>query len=138
MILDSTNEFSDAQGINAVVSTLNSTKYVDFGPLYKSIVSGAGMKLYCKIHTAVTGGGSSTVNFQIQTADNSAFSSGEVVIAATGAIAVATLVAGYEILLPNIPTHKMKRYCRLRYVIGGDTTTAGAVDACLLIDKQTN
>jgi len=143
MILDSKQEFFDATNVyansSAAVYSTDSTPslYVDFGPLYKSMVSGIGMKLYIKMTTAATGAGGCLMNFVLQTDDNAAFSS-PTTIAQTGATAVATFALGYEVLLPDIPSHKMERYCRLGVLTTVANGATGACDACLLIDKQTN
>lgn len=141
MHLDAQNIFSDRQALTA---TANSTNHLDLGAT--STVAGApsalkrdlggaqDIPLLIQVVEAFTGG--TSVEVQIQVDDNNAFSSAKLV-ASSGAIPVAQLVAGYKFNPPVVPLGTDERYMRLRYVVTG-TPTAGRITAGIAAGLQTN
>src|SRR5712671_2475115 len=150
MILDGFLQFSSAQSIAAVVSTINSTNIIDLGvglagnPQIPSFAAGGGardigigddpaMKLLVQISTTVTYGGAATLQVKLQGAiDNgsgapAAFSDWWL----SPAYALATLIAGarlYDMDMPRPPDGiAIPRYLQMAYVIAGATTTAGNI-----------
>jgi hypothetical protein len=96
--------------------------------------SGAPLYGYVNVNTTVTSGGSATVQFQvIGNATDATFASGNVVLADSGAIAKATLVAGYQIPLAishaamgsHENTGSFLRYVTILVTIGTADLTAG-------------
>jgi hypothetical protein len=75
----------------------------------------------------VAGAGAS-LTVEVETSDAENFSSGTVV-AASPAVPVASLKAGYVFEGLYLPIGLMRRYVRLRYRITGASTTAGKVTA---------
>lgn len=127
MILDKLNLFSNAQAVN---SSSGSTDVFD---LSTSSPCGGGEEFEVLIHvdTAVEAAGAATVQFKLQTDDNSAFSSPTTLVQ-TDAIPKATLVAGYQIKLRFKPGALMERYLRLYYAVATGPLTAGAFTAAML------
>ena len=83
--------------------------------------------------TTTTSAGASTVTFSVQdSADNSTFA--DVVVSA--AIPKATLVAGYQLVLPM--PRKLRQYCRVYYTVAVANLTAGAFSAQLVSGFQQN
>ena len=159
MILDGFLQFSSAQSIAAVVSTINSTNIIDLGvglagnPQIPSFAAGGGardigigddpaMKLLVQISTTVTSGGAATLQVKLQGAiDNgagapAAFSDWWL----SPAYALATLVQGarlFDMDMPRPPDGiAIPRFLRLTYTIGGATTTAGAISSYLVLDRH--
>ncbi|MBC7818068.1 MAG: hypothetical protein IAG10_14355 [Planctomycetaceae bacterium] len=151
MILDKQLMFSEAQAVDSGVTFATgnqlSTNTIDLGavgsqanggtPIY-DIGRGDSIRVMARVVTAFTSGGSATMVFQLVQADNAALSSNLEVLAATNAIAVASLVAGYKAILGFVPQGVTKRYIGMRYVVATANMTAGAVTSGLVIDTQSN
>jgi len=141
MHLDAQNLFSDAQAFTA---TANSTNYLDLGDTAQPVLAPAKLvrdiggaydvPLLVQVVTAFTG--LTSVEVQVQTDDNTGFSSAKTV-ASSGAIPLASLVPGYKFPIPVIPPGANERYMRLRYVVVG-TGTGGALTAGIAAGLQTN
>lgn len=129
MYIDKNLQVSNEQ---AVTASAASTDVIDFGQANPD----AGMAdLYAVITTdeAAAAAGAATVTFSVQdSADNSTFAD----VAVTVAIAKATLVAGYQHVIP-LPT-KLRRYCRVYYTVGTGPLTAGKFSAQVVAGFQQN
>ena len=68
-----------------------------------------------------------TMQFDIITDDAITFNTGPTIVASTGAIAVADLVAGYTILSINLAGLVLDRYLSFDNTKGGSTETTGKV-----------
>ena len=143
MILDTQSMFSDDQAITA---TAASTNIIDLGATGTVVGSSSALKRYLGqsepieilvqwTATAVSGG-SSTVTVDLETDDNSGFSSATT-LATTGAVVKATLVQGHRMSIKFMP-EKTERYIRLNYTVATANLTAGTVTAGLVIGTQTN
>lgn len=131
MILDKGNLVSSAQ---AVTSSAGSTDVIDLSQA-RAIGDGEELEFFVNVDTAATAAGAATVTFQVQTDDNSAFSSPTTVIQ-TDAIPKATLVAGYQIKISLPVGATPERYLRLYYSVATGPLTAGAFTAGLVLDAQ--
>lgn len=149
MIPDKNLMMSDDQDIGQVVGTYLSDRSIDLwnesalpsDVLGNTVPSDPGkgnpVNVLVQITEAVVGT-TSTVEFQLVMADNEALSSNLVVLQSTGAIAEATLVAGYQVMLGGtLPPGISKRFLGVRYLVAVNTTTAGKVTAFIASDKQT-
>lgn len=105
--------------------------------------TGADVTFIVYVSTTATSNGSATVQFKLLgNATDITFASGNVVLADSGAIAVATLVAGYRFVakIPRQnfasvePTTAYYRYLALSVVIGTADLTAGAFNAWISND----
>lgn len=84
--------------------------------------------LHVYVNTTFTSGGSATLTVALQdSADNSTFAAVSPAIT-TGAVAVASLAAGYELIRMPLPPN-LRRYVKLVYTIGTAAMTAGKLDA---------
>jgi hypothetical protein len=133
MILDSMEFFSNAQSIAAAAGDVASTDIYDTGA---AADAGIGEELYLQINTiaAVTSGGAATVQFVLQTDDNSAFSSPKEFLL-TAPVALAALTANTRQYLGRLPVG-LERYLRVVYRIATATTTAGTATAFLVKNPQ--
>lgn len=129
MFIDKNLQVSNEQ---AVTASAASTDVIDFGQASPDV----GISdLYAVITTdeAATASGAATVTFSLQdSADNSTFAD----VAVTAAIGKATLVAGYQHVIP-LPT-KLRRYCRLYYTVATGPLTAGKFSAQVVAGFQQN
>lgn len=147
MLLDTQNLFSRAQDLAVAVGNHLSDKSIDLGatgshPWHGSPLSDPGRGLPIYVHAQVveafdSDGGAATVQAQLVQADDAALTSNLEVLAETPAVAEATLVPGYTFRLSCLPAGISKRYLGLRYVVAGETATAGKVTAGIVRDRDT-
>ena len=141
MILDELNEFADAVALStsgtglAVIGDV-----IDLGATPHDLGNGKGVYLVIQVTTAVTSGGSATVAFQLVSDAQSplAADGSETLHFATAAIPKATLVAGYELVIP-VPlegSNTYERYLGLQQSVGTAALTAGAINAFLTFDPK--
>lgn len=128
MILDKANLFSDAQ---AVTDPSYSDSVIDLGASGRG--KGEPVEVFCQVVADFIAG--ETVTVTLETASDEAFTS-PVTLKATGAVATASLKAGYRFSLGTLPEGAL-RYVRLKYDTS-ETLTAGAITAGLAYDVQTN
>ena len=131
MLMDSRFEFSTAQAITA---TADSENHIDLGA-----AGDADEELYliCRVGTALASGDTDgTLVIGIETDDNASFSSGTT-LAASAAIAEASLTANKEVFTIRMP-RGLERYVQLTYTVGGTGDfTSGTVDAFVTKKPQT-
>ena len=114
MYIDYENQISDAQALTA---TADSSHYIDLGT-DRHISRGAPMALFISVDTAAdTASGNETYQFQLETDDNTSFSSSTIVADAT--IAGSALTAGSRHVIPMGLSNE--RYLQGVYTLGGTT-----------------
>jgi hypothetical protein len=147
MMYDIQNTFSSNQALAEDAGSYLGDFSADLGSagtdalgnaVVKDLGRGAPVEVVVQVTTAFTSSGSATVQAQLVMADDAALTSNLVVLDETAAIAVATLVAGYQFRLRAVPQGITKRYLGVRYVIGTATTTAGKCTAFLASSRQSN
>lgn len=134
MIIDFLTLMSNDQ---TVTVTADSTNSIDLG------ADGAGIQqllerpaaVLCQVTADMTAGGTS-LRVAIEVDDDSAFGSATVLVESE-VILAATLVAGYQFLIP-LPTHISERYMQLRYTADGTFSGGGTISAGLILDIQTS
>lgn len=140
MILDERTEFADAVALNTgAPGTFNVGDLID-----SSVARDLGQQqvfLVIQITTAVTSAGAATVQFQIASdATSTVDTAGTQTIHYTSAaIPKATLVAGYQLVIP-LPAENpaYERYLAVQQVTGVAALTAGAINAFLTLDPNGN
>lgn len=135
MIRDKLLQFSEAQ---AVTASAASTNYLDLGSAREANDNGL-IELIARIHTLFVTGDAATLTVALQADNDSAFGTPTTVLQSASAIAVASLVAGYEPLRVRFPRLIVpERYVRLYYTVGTGSFSAGKIDAELVLDRQAN
>lgn len=135
MIRDKLLLFSNAQ---AVTASAASTDYLDLGSAREANDNGL-IELIARVHTLFVTGDAATLTVALQADNDSAFGSATTVLQSASAIAVASLVAGYEPLRVRFPRLIVpERYVRLYYTVGTGSFSAGKMDAELVLDRQAN
>lgn len=130
MILDYQNCFSDGQA-ETTMAAHDSTNVI----YVPDNIDRANCLILFQVVTAVTSDGSATLQIALLTDDNASFTSGTTLYT-SAAIGKATLVQGYKLLIK--PPRPVESYLKLTYTIGTAVLTAGAWDAWLITDPQTN
>lgn len=129
--IDQNLVLSDAQ---AVTTTAVSTKSIDTITALRNIGSGEQIEVLVAVGTAFTAAGAATMTVALQdSADNTTFAD----VLVSPAIAVASLVAGFEALRVRVPA-TTRRYIALNYTVATGPMTAGALTAVLELDRQDN
>lgn len=144
MFIDKELQFADGTWAPTATGDNISTNVLDTSPLGgtptantgRNLGEGEGMYLVVTVKTTVTSGGSATVDFRFVTDSSSSIGS-PVTLVSSGAIAKATLVAGYQIKL-KLPNAAYKRYVAVNANIGTAVLTAGAFEAELVKDLSSN
>lgn len=134
MILDYQNLFSSDQEVHA---TAASTNVIDLGADDDAVQdnnSKGDIEILVQVTETYVGG--TSVAVALQTDTDSAFGTA-VTLQSTAAIAVASLVAGYQFAIIRLPRAAVSRYIRLYYTVVG-SPTAGMITAGLVLDVQTN
>ena len=136
MWVDSDLVLSDAQAITGSTSATPSTNYIDLNATGRSIRNDA--KIVVMVNTTCDSTEEdSTLTVTLLTDEDEAFGSATTLYA-TGAIAEATLAAGYKILEFDLSdfSDRLERYLGLQYQVGTHNLTAGKLDAYIVIDRQ--
>lgn len=108
------------------------------GPLINDIGRANDLDLIIQVTQTFTSGGAGTLQCQLVMADDAALGTNLVVLAETRIHALADLVAGKYLELPEIPAGITSRWFGLRYIIATATMTAGKITAGLTMGRQTN
>lgn len=142
MITSKNNLFSEAQ---AVTVSAASTNIIDLGTngtpygYTNALTRDLGREddgAEIEVSVSTTFATLTSLAVSVQTSpDNSTWTT---VVSGT-AIAAATLVAGYQFKVPaHFPEGTNTRYVRLYYTVAGSNATAGAINAYIVPDRQTN
>ena len=142
MIFSKNLKLSDDQ---AVTATALSTNVIDLGQtgtpygaaaaLGSDVGKGTPIPILAQVTSAFNTLTSLTIS--IETSANSNMSS-STVVASTGAIPLAQLVAGKQMSIQYVPNDVNKRYMALRYTVAGTNPTLGTITAGITMGNQNN
>jgi len=135
MILSKRDEFADAQ---AITDTALSTSYMDLGasPTLQDVANGKPLFLVIQVDTAFTrAAGALDMTWTLESDSAAALNVSATVHATSGAIAKASLVAGYKKILALPPGRNYERYLRVRATASA-AFDAGAYSAFLTSEPQ--
>lgn len=133
-ILDATLVFSDAQA-ETTQAAHDSDNIVDCGLANANLGAGTPKWLVVSVNTAFTTSASGTLTVALQDCATVGGSYATVIAGETHA--VTALVKGFKILCVPLPAEHA-RFLKLVYTIGTGAMTAGAIDAYITTDPQTN
>ena len=136
MIFDERTEFCDATALNTgAAGSYLIGDVIDLTAIGADIGSGFPAFLVISVDTAVTSGGAATVQFSLCSDAQAAIAvdGSQSVHMQSAAIGKATLVAGYQIVLP-IPPGSYERYLGVVQTTGTAALTAGKVNAFVTFD----
>ncbi len=144
MIIDHTLVLSDQQAVTATAASTNIWDTLAVGLPYGWVAArtpdrGEGfheIPMLVQVTEVFATLTSLTVTLEMDT--TAAFSS-TTIIASTGAIPAASLVAGYKFkLLGQMPEGATEQFFRLLYTVGGSNATTGKIFAAVTGGNQTN
>lgn len=145
MILDKEWQLADGTWAPTATGDNVSPNVVDLAPFGglpnantgRDIGQGEELYLIITVKQTVTSGGAATVDFRIRTDSASSLTSAPVDVVSTGAIAKATLIAGYQIRM-RFPPATYKRYIGVNANIGTAVLTAGMFEIDVTKNPQMN
>lgn len=130
MIIDKLLQVSNKQ---EVTDTAASTDVIDFGQVNPNTGMDDRTKMVVTVSDAAAAGGAATVTFAVQdSADGATFND----VITFGPVGKDSLKAGAQVVIP-MPT-KLRRYCRLNYVVASGPLTAGKFSAQVVAGIQQN
>ena len=142
MIFSAQQLFSDDQAITA---SADSTNVIDLGvsatphgaaaALNNDKGKGNKIPILAQVTTAMAAAGAATLVINISTGATTALGT---TIASVGPIAVADLVAGYQMAIDVLPNKIVERYLGIEYVVATGPMTAGNITAGITMGNQTN
>lgn len=141
MIMDELLEFADATALSTAGTGLAAVgDVIDLGATPQDFGNGQPLYLVIQVDTAVTSGGSATVAFQLVSDAGSTLAAdgSETLHYESAAIGKATLVAGYELVIPvplGVGT-EYERYLGIQQNVGTAALTAGNINAFLTFDPK--
>jgi len=139
MIKDALNEFAAAEALNTgVPATYLVGDVIDLDPTDSGNIPniGAGEEMWLVIHvtTTATSGGAATGEFKLVSDSTADLATSPTTHLTSGALAVATLVAGYYILKARLPSGAYEKYLGVTQTTATAAFTAGAINAFLTHD----
>lgn len=145
MIIDSELLFADGTWAPTATGDNISPNVTDLGPLSGTPTANAGRDLgqgedlwfQVIVLQTVTSGGAATVDFRFRTDSAANLTTSPVDLVSSGAIAKATLVAGY-IFRTRLPSATYKRYIGANANIGTAVLTAGKFHIAVIKNIQGN
>lgn len=135
MVLDDLLEFCDATSAVANVGNAIVGDVIDLGanPTLRNLGAGEPLYLVIQVDTAIVGT-TSTVQFQLCSDSVAALTTSKTTHIDTGAIAEATLVAGYTLVYPLPVTATYERYLGIWETVAVNNLSAGKINAFLTHD----
>jgi hypothetical protein len=138
MYLDERAEFCDATSAainigNAIIGDVIDLKSPTTNPNTTIDLEGSCLYLVIQVDTTFVGAGA-TVQFQLCSDSTADLATSKTIHYDTGAIALATLVAGYRVCAVCLPSGSYERYLGLWETVGTANVTAGKINAFLTSD----
>lgn len=143
MILDDTLVLSDSQAITADAGSTNIIDLAAVGTPWGATNGprrdiGIGTSIPLSVHVMESFNNLTSLTISVQVDNDVAFGSPKTV-ATSGAIPLASLVAGYVFPFPaELPEGTDEQYLRLYYDVTGTNPAAGKITAAIVAGRQTN
>lgn len=136
MILDKNLLLSENQAITGTAVSQNIIQIPDSGTVYGEAAAisrnpGVGVEVPILIQVVEDFATLTSLTITLETADNAALSTNAEVLFSTGAIAAASLVAGWQSPIRVLPDFVLRDYLGLRYTVTGSDATAGKITAAI-------
>ena len=141
MILNKNLTFSEGQAITATAISENVLRFPALSvPPYEAAAParqlGSGTEIPLLIQVVESFNTLTSLTITLETADNAALSTNPVVLATSGAVPLASLVAGFRPNFRHMPEGTVKEFLGLRFTVAGTAPTLGKVTAALATEVQ--
>jgi|TARA_R110002095_G_scaffold34087_1_gene32591 hypothetical protein len=137
MIMDERLEFADATALDTSGTDTDLIgDVIDLGSVTSDVGNGQPIYLVIQVDTAVTSGGSATVDFKLVSDAAAAIAVDGTATQhfASGAVGKATLVAGYTVAVVALPIGTYERFLGIITTTAAAAVTAGKINAFLTYD----
>jgi len=137
MIMDERLEFADATALDTSGTDTDLIgDVIDLGSTTSDIGNGQPIYLVIQVDTAVTSGGSATVDFKLLSDAAAAIAVDGTATQhfASGPVAKATLIAGYTVAVVALPIGTYERFLGVATTTATAALTAGKINAFLTYD----
>lgn len=137
MIMDERLEFADATALDTSGTDTDLIgDVIDLGSVTSDIGNGQPIYLVVQVDTAVTSGGSATVDFKLLSDAAAAIAVDGTATQhfASGPVAKATLIAGYTVAVVALPIGTYERFLGVATTTAAAALTAGKINAFLTYD----
>ena len=137
MIMDERLEFADATALDTSGTDTDLIgDVIDLGSTTSDIGNGQPIYLVIQVDTAVTSGGSATVDFKLLSDAAAAIAVDGTATQhfASGPVAKATLIAGYTVAVVALPIGTYERFLGVATTTAAAALTAGKINAFLTYD----
>lgn len=140
MILDTQLMFSEDQAVTATAISENVLQFPALGTVYDEAAAivrnlGPGNELPLMIQVTEDFATLTSLTITLETSAAAALTS-STVLYTSGAIALASLTAGYRVPMRWMPDGTVLEYLGLRYTVGGSNATAGKITAALATEQD--
>lgn len=128
MIIDKKLLFTPTTGtaLSATATASAVSDVLDFGSASRDVGSGDDLACVIRVQSSFAGSSATSIAFSLQdSADNSTFTD----VLATPTIAKASLIAGYQVIIPLKPG--LRRYVRVKLTATGTDSMTGTFFACV-------
>ena len=142
MIIDTLHStFSEDQAVTATAISTNVMQLNETGIVYGETAQltrelGPGVEIPLLIQVTTTFLTLTSLTITLETADTAGLSSNAVVLYSTGAVPVASLVAGYKVPVRVFPNGALKDFLGVRYTVTGTNASAGTITAALTMGVE--
>lgn len=135
MILNTNELFSENQAVTATAISTNVITFPANGTVVAEAAAiarnlGAGNEIPLLIQVTETFATATSITFSLESSAAAGLTSATVHWT-SGAVPIATLIAGYKLPIRILPDGTMLQYLGMRYTVGGSNATAGKVTAAL-------
>lgn len=137
MIMDERLEFADATALDTSGTDTDLIgDVIDLGSVTSDVGNGQPIYLVIQVDTAVTSGGSATVDFKLVSDAAAAIAVDGTATQhfASGPVGKATLVAGYRVAVVALPIGTYERFLGIITTTAAAAVTAGKINAFLTYD----
>ncbi len=140
MIFDKTLQFSNAQAITATAVSTNVVDLLATGTAFGHAAAlkrdfGKGYDIPFLVQVVESFNTLTSLTVTLQGSTDEAFTSPQT-IWTSGAVPLATLVAGYRLPISELPEGTTFRYIRLSYTVAGSNPTLGKITAGIVAARQ--
>jgi len=134
-LMDAQALLADDLDISGTATETTTSNVIDLGDAEKG--AGTPLRINARITTAVTSTGSSTTEFKVISSAAEGLGT-PTTHWTSGALAKATLVAGYKLAIPPLPDEGLHQYLAITATNAVAVTDTGALHASVVADVQTD
>lgn len=138
MYVDNELVLEEGMACETTAGTDYASGCIDLGVAGRDVGAGRPIQVAINVTTDFASTDSATIQFQLLEDSDTGIDGNSIILSSTELFAFATMTAGRDPIVIPIPTGVALRYIGLGVVTGSFTTTAGTIDAVVVLEAQTN